>query len=164
MINFHKSSITGVNVNDVDLLAAAQTVGCKVDSFPIKYLGLSLTNRKLSANSWDSVVERFKSRLALWNGSLLSPAGRLPSLDFLATRSIVSVDNSLRSLCGVVETQAHILIHCNFARSVWCSILQKFDIPWPFPNSFGDFMVQWINITPKGSYWKLWQVFSFLVF
>ncbi|XP_050221486.2 uncharacterized protein LOC126671737 [Mercurialis annua] len=76
-INYHKSFIMGINVPEAGLLIAAQVVGCKIDFFPVKYLGLPLSNRKLYARSWNSVVERFKSRMALWKGSLLSPAGRL---------------------------------------------------------------------------------------
>ncbi|XP_055961831.1 uncharacterized protein LOC130015531 [Mercurialis annua] len=42
---------------------------------------------------------------------------------------IVFTDNSLCSLCSVMETQSRIVIHCKFAQSVWCGILHKFDIP-----------------------------------
>ncbi|XP_050236078.2 probably inactive leucine-rich repeat receptor-like protein kinase At5g48380 [Mercurialis annua] len=59
--------------------------------------------------------------------------------------------------CGVVETQDHILIYCIFARNIWCGVLQKLDILWSFPNSFGDFMVQWVNIIPKGPNIRVFQ-------
>ncbi|XP_050233417.1 uncharacterized protein LOC126681904 [Mercurialis annua] len=76
-INFHKSSIMGINVSEINLLLPAEIVGCKVDSFPIRHLGLPLANRKFFVGTWNYVVERFKGRLALWKGNLLSPAGRL---------------------------------------------------------------------------------------
>ncbi|XP_050207303.1 uncharacterized protein LOC126656742 [Mercurialis annua] len=76
-INFHKSSIMGINVSEEELLLAAGTSDCKIDSFPIMYLGITLANRKLAMGAWDHVVERFKSRLALWKGYLLSPICRL---------------------------------------------------------------------------------------
>ncbi|XP_050233348.1 uncharacterized protein LOC126681836 [Mercurialis annua] len=73
-INFHKITIMGINISEIELLEDAQVVGCRVESFPIKYLGLPLSSWKLAMSSWDHVVERFKSRLALWKGSLLSAA------------------------------------------------------------------------------------------
>ncbi|XP_055961462.1 uncharacterized protein LOC130015402 [Mercurialis annua] len=76
-INFHKSSIMGIHISEMDLLIAAELVSCKIDSFPVKYLVLSLARKRLSLGAWDHVVERVKSRLALWKGSLLSPAGSI---------------------------------------------------------------------------------------
>ncbi|XP_050229185.1 uncharacterized protein LOC126678325 [Mercurialis annua] len=83
-------------MDEIDLLTAAQTVDCKIDSFPIKYVGLPLATRKLSVNSWDCVVERFKLRLALWKGSVLSPAGGL-----ILIKSVLLSDASSRALCKV---------------------------------------------------------------
>ncbi|XP_050211520.1 uncharacterized protein LOC126661702 [Mercurialis annua] len=88
---------------------------------------------------------------------------RVPSLDFLVRRTIITMDNSLCSLCNVVETQAHILIHCDFARSIWNGILQKIDLTWIFPGTFEDFMIQWESIVHRGPYRKLWQTLWFLV-
>ncbi|XP_050222615.1 uncharacterized protein LOC126672701 [Mercurialis annua] len=52
-INFHKSSIIGINVSELDILSAAHVVGCRVESFPIKYLSLPLSNTRLLVGSWD---------------------------------------------------------------------------------------------------------------
>ncbi|XP_050209850.1 uncharacterized protein LOC126660381 [Mercurialis annua] len=62
-INFHKSYIMGINVNEAYLLLALQKVGCKIDSFSIKYFGLLLSNRKLAYGSWDHVVEAVQKQL-----------------------------------------------------------------------------------------------------
>ncbi|XP_050238085.1 uncharacterized protein LOC126687569 [Mercurialis annua] len=48
-------------------------------SFTVMKLSLywgPLTGQKLVIGAWDHVIKRFKSRLALWKGSLLSPTGR----------------------------------------------------------------------------------------
>ncbi|XP_050238155.1 uncharacterized protein LOC126687642 [Mercurialis annua] len=76
-INFHKSSIMGINTGVGELATATSVVGCKTESLPIKYLGLPLVRRQLNSGFWDHVVDRFKSKLALWKGSILSSAGRL---------------------------------------------------------------------------------------
>ncbi|XP_050211903.1 uncharacterized protein LOC126662059 [Mercurialis annua] len=76
-INFHKSSLLGINVSDAELCEASELVGCYVEKFPIKYLGLPLAIRRIPVSAWDPVIQRFKSKLSLWKGNLLSPAGRL---------------------------------------------------------------------------------------
>ncbi|XP_050229252.1 uncharacterized protein LOC126678399 [Mercurialis annua] len=83
IINFQKSFLMGININEADLVQADGLIWCKVDSLPIKYLGVSLANRKLSSRVWDHVVECVKSRLALCKGSLLSPAGRMVLIKYV---------------------------------------------------------------------------------
>ncbi|XP_050211637.1 uncharacterized protein LOC126661809 [Mercurialis annua] len=76
-INFHKSSLLGIHVSDSDMALAADIMGCRIESFPIKYLGLPLAMRRTPICIWDLVIQRFKSKLSLWKGTILSPTGRL---------------------------------------------------------------------------------------
>ncbi|XP_050211755.1 uncharacterized protein LOC126661917 [Mercurialis annua] len=76
-INYYKSSIMGVNIDEMDLLDAAQMVGCIVEKLPIKYLGLPLASRKLSAGSMPAVVQQqLESYMIqfLWKGDISSRA------------------------------------------------------------------------------------------
>ncbi|XP_050211872.1 uncharacterized protein LOC126662028 [Mercurialis annua] len=76
-INFHKSSLLGINVSESELSLASRVVGCRVEKFPIRYLGLPLAVCRTPVSTWNHVIQRFKSKLSLWKGNLLSPAGRL---------------------------------------------------------------------------------------
>ncbi|XP_050217654.1 uncharacterized protein LOC126668506 [Mercurialis annua] len=76
-INYQKSSILGINVDDETLAAASSILNCPTDTFPITYLGLPLSPKSIRANLWQPLVSKFSDQLALWKGNLLSPAGRL---------------------------------------------------------------------------------------
>ncbi|XP_050212856.1 uncharacterized protein LOC126664492 [Mercurialis annua] len=76
-INFQKSAIVGLNVDDASLNAAAEILQCKIDFLPFTYLGLPLGSKSVKAGLWEPIVNNFTSQLATWKGKLLSPAGRL---------------------------------------------------------------------------------------
>ncbi|GAB4825999.1 hypothetical protein Ancab_040347 [Ancistrocladus abbreviatus] len=76
-INFHKSSLMGVNVPECWLNAAAEILNCRIGIMPFKYLGLpvgALTGRK---QTWNPLIKKVRGRLAAWKGKLLSLGGRL---------------------------------------------------------------------------------------
>ncbi|CAL5369282.1 unnamed protein product [Camellia sinensis] len=50
---------------------------CVTQKLPIKYLGLPLGANPRRTKTWQNVVDKVKSRLALWKRKLLSFAGRL---------------------------------------------------------------------------------------
>jgi hypothetical protein len=55
----------------------ADIMGCKAGSFPIKYLGLPLSNKKLAKGHYRELIQRVQNKLANWKASLLSSGGRL---------------------------------------------------------------------------------------
>ena len=76
-INFHKSSIIGINVDDHLCLRLATSIFCRSDSLPSKYLGMPLGANPSRISTWKPVIEKFRKRLHMWKGRLLSMAGRL---------------------------------------------------------------------------------------
>ncbi|XP_050222134.1 uncharacterized protein LOC126672228 [Mercurialis annua] len=78
-----KSSVTGINLDDHSMGLAAEILTCKIDSFPITYLGLPLSLKKPTAKQWDPIVQNFSSQLSSWRGSLLSPAAPVSVLNSL---------------------------------------------------------------------------------
>lgn len=76
-INFHKSAIMGVNIDDSWLEMAAQSLQCKVGHFPLTYLGLPIGGNSSRIQCWDPIIERMEKKLASWKGKLLSIGGRL---------------------------------------------------------------------------------------
>lgn len=58
-VNFLKSSLVDIDVGKEDLNRYALILGCKVDTWPMKYLGLPLGGHPKSLPFWDPVVERF---------------------------------------------------------------------------------------------------------
>ena len=76
-INFHKSSIIGINVDDQLCLRLATSIFCRSDSLPRKYLGMPLGANPSRISTWKPVIEKFRKRLHMLKERLLSMAGRL---------------------------------------------------------------------------------------
>ncbi|XP_028089315.1 uncharacterized protein LOC114289749 [Camellia sinensis] len=76
-INFHKSVVCGVGINDDQVQVLASSMHCVTQKLPIKYLGLPLGANPRRTKTWQNVVDKVKSRLALWKRKLLSFASRL---------------------------------------------------------------------------------------
>ncbi|GMQ09292.1 hypothetical protein CsSME_00052717 [Camellia sinensis var. sinensis] len=76
-INYHKSVISGVGVQD-DLLAdIAGRLNCKCQKLSFKYLGMPLGANPGRLKTWKPIVDRVKVKLASWKRRFLSLAGRL---------------------------------------------------------------------------------------
>ncbi|KAL4187185.1 hypothetical protein AMTRI_Chr09g17650 [Amborella trichopoda] len=47
-VNFHKTSIVSISCSDSFLDSLASILSCRVEKFPLKYLGVSISDRKLT--------------------------------------------------------------------------------------------------------------------
>lgn len=75
-MNLGKSMLVGVGeVPDIDSLAA--NLGCKVESLPLSYLGLSLGASFKRNEAWGLVVDRVRRKLVGWKVNYLSRGGRV---------------------------------------------------------------------------------------
>ncbi|KAJ0907043.1 putative RNA-directed DNA polymerase [Helianthus annuus] len=107
-INFGKSNLFGVGMSFEDIEGMAAVVGCKAESFPCKYLGLTVGANMNRINNWRPVYDIFEKRLSLWKASCLSIGGRvtlirsvlesLPTYYFSLYRAHVKVVEDLESL------------------------------------------------------------------
>ena len=59
-INFSKSSVVGIRVNDDLVLDAASLVQCKLGTLPFNYLGFPLGANPRALKTWDSVILNVK--------------------------------------------------------------------------------------------------------
>ncbi|GKC03687.1 reverse transcriptase domain, reverse transcriptase zinc-binding domain protein [Tanacetum coccineum] len=76
-VNYNKSKLYGIGVNEVELLDMAGWMGCGVGEFPFTYLGLPIGEKMRRINALNIVIEKFKSRLADWKAKTMSYGGRL---------------------------------------------------------------------------------------
>ncbi|KAG2411395.1 hypothetical protein I3760_Q000600 [Carya illinoinensis] len=75
-VNLEKSELVPIGeVSNIRHLA--RTMGCKVSSFPMTYLGLPLGSASRTIAVWDSVIEKIERRLAGWKRLYLSKGGRI---------------------------------------------------------------------------------------
>ncbi|XP_042939459.1 uncharacterized protein LOC122274487 [Carya illinoinensis] len=55
----------------------AKTLGCKIASFLMTYLGLPLGSASRASSIWDTVIEKIERRLVEWKRMYLSKGGRI---------------------------------------------------------------------------------------
>lgn len=79
-INYHKSVICGVNLDQGQTTPFAEILGCKTQALPIKYLGMPLGASPKLKSTWNPVIQRIISKLPSWKKRALSFGGRLTLL------------------------------------------------------------------------------------
>lgn len=76
-INFHKSTLVPISVDDGTASEIARLLGCPVSSFPCTYLGLPLSVNKITHGMLLPVIHKVDKRLSGWLATFLSWGGRL---------------------------------------------------------------------------------------
>lgn len=74
--NFQKSTVLPISCDHLDLDMVLQDCPAIRSTFPIKYLRLPLTHRRLRKVDFQPLLDKVAGRLEGWQGCLLSPAGR----------------------------------------------------------------------------------------
>ena len=76
-VNFHKSSLIGINTSNEWLQRAAESLLCKTGCVLFTYLGLPIGGNSSRIGFWDPIIEKLSNKLASWKGRMLSIGGRL---------------------------------------------------------------------------------------
>jgi hypothetical protein len=76
-INFGKTELIPVNLSSDEAHMFAALAGCKLSQFPLQYLGVPLSDKKLSCADWNGVIDKVQKKLPNWKGALLSIGGRI---------------------------------------------------------------------------------------
>ncbi|GKV06663.1 hypothetical protein SLEP1_g18525 [Rubroshorea leprosula] len=76
-VNFFKSSLSGIHVNDEDLSAMADMLNCMVGTIPFKYLGVPVGANSRKLSTWSPIIECLRKRLSSWWCETLSFGGRI---------------------------------------------------------------------------------------
>jgi hypothetical protein len=71
-INYSKSDLIPVNLDDEETLQYSRIFCCKVGSFPFKYLGVHLHYKKLRREGIQPILDKVINRIPDWKGKLLS--------------------------------------------------------------------------------------------
>ncbi|XP_057803416.1 uncharacterized protein LOC131018725 [Salvia miltiorrhiza] len=76
-VNYSKSSLVGVGVDDNKIEGMASDLNCKVGVLPFKYLGIKVGGRPKSVVDWSHIVDKVKKKVEGWKNRKLSLAGRI---------------------------------------------------------------------------------------
>ena len=75
--NFAKCSVSPIACTDAEAVGAAELMECQLAPFPVKYLGIPLSTRRLTAVSFQPLLDRLADKLPTWRASMMLRAGRL---------------------------------------------------------------------------------------
>jgi hypothetical protein len=76
-INFSKSEAVVTGVPEPYKLRVANMLNCRLGKFPISYMGMPVSDKKLLVADWDFLIEKVGHRVDPWQGLFLASAGRL---------------------------------------------------------------------------------------
>ncbi|GKV26615.1 hypothetical protein SLEP1_g35880 [Rubroshorea leprosula] len=88
-INFGKSQLMGVGVEEEWREKMAIRLCCKVGDFPFKYLGILIGGNHRRLTMWQPLVESFKRKLASWKGRHLSFGGQITLINSVLSSLLV---------------------------------------------------------------------------
>lgn len=111
-VNFDKSCVYGVNLDQEKMEEIAEALRCRADSLPVPYLGLKIGGRINGIEKWLEVVEKMKGRLRNWDASSISMGGRCTIVNSILT-TMPLYCMSIFPLPKKVATQLKTL-QCNF--------------------------------------------------
>lgn len=74
--NIDKCTITPICCTDKAILTVQQVFPCKLQEFPMKYLGAPLSLHRLSHNEEQVIMDVITARIPPWKAGLLTNAGR----------------------------------------------------------------------------------------
>jgi len=76
-INFHKTEVIPMNLDQTQIHEISHIFGCPVGSFPMKYLGVALHFDKLKREEVQPLIDKVLKKIGSWRGRLLSSAARV---------------------------------------------------------------------------------------
>ncbi|WVZ50362.1 hypothetical protein U9M48_001621 [Paspalum notatum var. saurae] len=75
--NIRKCSMTLIHCEEQDIAVVHNSLPCKVQDFPCRYLGLPLSVKKLPKAGFYELIDKVADKLPGWKASMINPAGRV---------------------------------------------------------------------------------------
>jgi hypothetical protein len=76
-VNFGKSRLMGIGLDDSFFTVASNFLNCKLGRFPFIYLGLPVGANQMKEATWEPVIKVLKRRLHSWKNRFVSLGGRV---------------------------------------------------------------------------------------
>ncbi|RZB71032.1 LINE-1 retrotransposable element ORF2 protein [Glycine soja] len=76
-VNFHKSKLIGLNINEGFLESASIFLSCCMTLIPFKFLGVPVGANPRRRSTWKPVVDSMRAKLSCWRGRNLSIGGKV---------------------------------------------------------------------------------------
>ncbi|KAJ1273852.1 hypothetical protein BS78_05G016600 [Paspalum vaginatum] len=102
-INYSKSTMVPMHVDEHLVASLTSTLGCKLEGFPQRYLGLPLSSTKLKLSAFDPHIAKTDKYLAGWQACLLNPMGRTVLVNSVLSSQLVYAMCALQIPPGVLN-------------------------------------------------------------
>jgi hypothetical protein len=107
-INYHKSDLILINLEEEQTQTYAKYFCCKIGKFPFTYLGVPLHHERLRKEDIQPVVDKIMKRIACWKCRLLSYGARLTLLKVcLASKPIYLMSIIKFPMCAIEAINFH---------------------------------------------------------
>ena len=104
-INFGKSEIIMIHGDDIKHNLYANIFNCQLGTFPIKYLGVSVSPSRLHVKDWAILENKNAKKLSSWKGNSLSIAGRIVLINSSLSSAFITICR-----CTSYQKQHHRLL------------------------------------------------------
>ncbi|XP_058770098.1 uncharacterized protein LOC131643795 [Vicia villosa] len=130
-VNFSKSKIYGMNLQESFMESASQFLTCCRDDLPFKFLGIMVGSNPRRCASWSGVVSSLKKKLSVWKVRLLSIGGRVTLLNSVLSSIPIYTMSFFKAPVKIIKDIITIQ-----SRFLWGGNIEKKSIAW----------VSWYNI------------------
>jgi hypothetical protein len=94
-INYQKSEVFALGCSEEEMTRVAQMFNCNIGHLPMKYLGVMVHNKHMSASDLNYVATKVEKRVPTWQCVGLSSGGKM----ILVESCVSSVPNYTGSVC-----------------------------------------------------------------
>jgi hypothetical protein len=94
-INFAKSTVVPIHMDEQLTQNCVQALGCRKEGFPQAYLGLPLSTAKLTLPAYTPYIQKVDRYLGSWQAQLLNPMGRTVLVNSVLDSQLVYFMSSL---------------------------------------------------------------------
>jgi hypothetical protein len=101
--NFHKSTVVPIQCNNINLSDVLFGQPASRTSFPLKYLGLSLSMNRLKRVDFQPWIDKVSAKLSTWSGKNLSTTGRLTLVNAVLTSQVTYLLLALKPPIRVLD-------------------------------------------------------------
>jgi hypothetical protein len=119
-INFDKSKVVVIGMAEAAKCRVANMLNCKLEKFPIKYLGLPMRDRPLSVADWGFLTEKVGHHVDPWQGLFLASVGCLE-----LTNSFLSSLPMFAMSMYLLHEATHATMDSTRARFFWVGVGPK---------------------------------------
>jgi hypothetical protein len=87
--NIHKSSVVPIQCGDDEIASMHSLLPCRMENFPINYLGQPLSIYKLKRVQLQPLIDRLADLLLGWRADLMTRIGRVVHVQFVITATVI---------------------------------------------------------------------------